>query len=271
MARDYSPTHFYLRVPNHLLEHYFKKRHNVLNEIEFEKLDENKKAAELIFRSVLELTNDKQTQIEAECREIESMAFQGGITALIEEARNYPHFDAAFAEAINRFDGDHAKAMWTYLEHPKYWFAATSILYAQNICDTYWQRRNDFSCIQANLEQAAIDNFSAILGNYFRDREGRGRYYKIDVFRRNDKEYFFAYLSNFGQSDAEWDGNILKVCARIPTFEIIFVYTQSEGTLDIYAPRNTKYIGDLQRIFADAILGIGGDKRFYWKKESVQS
>ena len=39
-------------------------------------------------------------------------------------------------------------------------------------------------------------------------------------------------------------------------FEIIFVYSQSEGTLDIYAPGNTKHVGDLQKIFANIILGL---------------
>lgn len=35
MARDYSPTHFFLRVPNRLLGRYFHERHGVLQEIDF--------------------------------------------------------------------------------------------------------------------------------------------------------------------------------------------------------------------------------------------
>lgn len=262
MARDYSPTHFYLRVPNPLLERYFKEQHNVLHNIEFIKLNENKNSAELIFNAVLELADDKQAQIEAECREIESMAFHGGVTALIEEATNHPHFDTAFPDAINKFDGDHGKAMWTYLEHPKYWLAATSILHAQNISDSYWKRRNDLPHAHPNVKQTAVDNLSTLLSNYFRKKEGRGRHCKIDVFRRGNKEYFFAYLSNFGQSDAEWEGNMLELRARLPAFEIIFVYSQSEGSLDIYSPGNTKYIGDLQKIFAATILELQDVKDF---------
>jgi hypothetical protein len=63
--------------------------------------------------------------------------------------------------------------------------------------------------------------------------------------------------------------NQLSNRSRHPAFEIIFVYTQAEGSLDIYAPRNTKAVPQLQQIFADTILGLdelddfGGDKKVY--------
>lgn len=266
MARDYSPTHFYLRIPNYLLERYFQERHNVLQHIEFKKLKENKEAAELIFNAVLDLPDDKQAQIEAECQDIEGMAFNGGITAIIEEATNYPHFDTTFPDAINQFDGDHAKAMWTYLEYPRYWLAATSLLHAQSIADSFWKRRNDFPHLEPRIKHDDIDNLNTKLSCYFRNKEGRGRHCKIDVFRRHNKEYFFAYLSNFGQSDAEWEGNTLELRARLPVFEIIFVFSQSEGTLDMYAPGNTKYVPDLQKVFADTILGLQGVDDFFGGK-----
>ena len=67
----------------------------------------------------------------------------------------------------------------------------------------------------------------------------------------------------------EWVRNSLSTRARHPAFEIIFVYTQAEGSLDIYAPRNTRAVPQLQKIFADIILGLdeldefGGDNRVY--------
>lgn len=256
MARDYSPTHFFLRVPNRLLGRYFHERRGVLHDVDFTKLDENRGAAEAILQAVLELDDTEQAQIEAECQEVEGMAFHGGVTALIEEATSFPHNDVAFPQAINQFDGEHAKAMWTYLEHPRYWLAATSILHAQNIADSFWKRRNDLPHLAPLVEQADADRLGEALRNYFRNKEGRGRHSKVDVFRRGEKEYFFAYLSNFGQSDPEWEGNTLAIRARLPAFEIIFVYSQSEGTLDIYAPGNTKYVGDLQKTFAKNILAL---------------
>lgn len=91
----------------------------------------------------------------------------------------------------------------------------------------------------------------------------------MEVFQRNEKEYFFVYPEDFAQSRVEWIRDSLATQSRHPAFEIIFVYTQTEGSLDIYARRNTKAVPDLQQIFAETILGLnkldefGGDQRVY--------
>ena len=89
------------------------------------------------------------------------------------------------------------------------------------------------------------------------------------MFRRHEKEYFFAYPEDFAQSGVEWVRNALATRARHPAFEIIFVYTKAEGSLDIYAPKNSNSVPDLQQIFAEVILEIdeldeaGEDNRVY--------
>lgn len=269
MARDYSPTQFFLRVPNDLLGRYFREKHGVLEEIAFDEMEEKMEEAEAIFQACTALPSDKQAEIEAECQVIDAMAFQGGVTALIDEAMDHPHHDKAFPDAIDKFDSYHGKVMWTFLEHPNYWAGATSILHAENIAESFWKKRNDLPHLPPHVEPEDAERLADALSHYFRTKEGRGRHCKVDVFRRHEKEHFFAYLSDFGQSDLEWIGNALSPRAKHPAFEIIFVYTQSEGSLDTYAPRNTKYVADLQQIFADTILKLdeldefGGDNRVY--------
>lgn len=70
MARDYSPTHFFLRVPNCQLGRYSHERHGVLQETDFVSLNENGGTAETIFLAVLNPDDAKQALIEAECQEI---------------------------------------------------------------------------------------------------------------------------------------------------------------------------------------------------------
>jgi hypothetical protein len=142
MARDFSPTTFFQRTPNALLGRYFHEKHGLLHEIAFDKLEENGKAAEAVFQAFIGLEEEKQAKIEAECQDIESMAHQAGVTALIEEATDF-HKNADFPEAINQFDGFHGKVMWAFLEYPSYWAGATSILHAENIPDAFWKKRND--------------------------------------------------------------------------------------------------------------------------------
>jgi len=147
--------------------------------------------------------------------------------------------------------------MWAFLEHSAYWARATSILHAENIPDAFWKSRNDLQQVKPDIGSESVERLADALSEYFHAREGRGRHCKVDVFRRRGCEYFFAYLSNFGQSDLEWHGSTLSPRARNPAFEIIFAFNQAEGKLDIYAPRNSKYVDDLQQLFAEAILNMG--------------
>lgn len=256
MARDFSPIIFFQRTPNALLGRYFQKKHGVLTEIAFDELEENSQTAEAIFQAVSQLPERKLKQIEAECQEIEAMAHQAGVTALIDEATDF-HKNSEFPEAINQQDSFHGKVMWTFLEYPNYWAGATSNLYAENIPDASWKKRNDLPHLPPHVEAEDTDRLADALSHYFRKKEGRGRHCRVDVYRKGNKENFFAQLSDFGQAEPEWEGSIVNPRARVPSFEIIFVYTQSEGSLDIYAPGNTKYVEDLQQVFAKSILKLG--------------
>jgi hypothetical protein len=268
MARDFSPITFFQRTPNALLGRYFHEKHGVLDEVAFDELEENGSTAEAIFQAFSALPEAQQAKIEAECQDIESMAHQAGVTALIEEATDF-HQNADFPQAINQLDSFHGKVMWAFLEYPNYWAGATSNLYAENIPDASWKKRNDLPHLPPHVEPEDTDRLADVLSHYFREREGRGRHCRVDVYRKGNKENFFAHISDFGQADPEWEGNALNTRARLPSFEIIFVYTQSEGSLDIHAPGNTKYAEDLQQIFADSILKLdeldefAGDNQVY--------
>jgi len=266
MARQYSHRQFFRRVPNTLLRQYFQEKKNVLHEIAFDDLKENE--MEPIFQAFTALSPEQQAEIEAELQDIDNMACQGGVTALTDEADF--HGDHPFPEAIAKIDGFHGKVMWVFLEHPRYWAGATLFLHSDNISDSLWKKRNDLPHLLPNVDEDYTERLAQAISHYFYSKEGRGRNCKVEVFRRHGKEYFFAYPEDFAQSGVEWVRNSLSTRARHPAFEIIFVYTQAEGSLDIYAPRNTKAVPKLQQIFADVILGLddldkfGGDNRVYF-------
>ena len=265
MARQYSPTQFFRRVPNVLLGRYFTEKHSVLKKIDFGNLKETE--VDPIFQAFMALPSDKQAEIEAECQDIDAMACQGGVTALTDEADF--HQDTAFPEAISKIDGFHGKVMWAFLEHPSYWAGATLFLHADNIAESSWKKRNDLPHLPSHVEPEDIERLAQAISHFFHSKEGRGRNCKVEVFRRHNREYFFTYPEDYAQSAVEWVRNTLSPRSRHPAFEVILVYCQTEGSLDIYAPRNTKYVGDLQGIFADAILRLdeldefAGDNRVY--------
>jgi hypothetical protein len=258
MAGQYSHLQFFRRTPNAMLARYFHEKHGVLQEIDFDELKENE--VEPIFQGFLALPADKQAQIEAECQDIDAMACQGGVTALTDEADF--HDDSAFPAAISGIEGFHGAVMWAFLEHAGYWTGATLFLQADNIAESFWKKRSDLPHLAPHVEEQDTNRLAQAISHHFHTKEGRGRNCKVEVFRRYEKEYFFAYPEDFAHSGMEWVRNSLAARARHPAFEIIFVYSQAEGSLDIYAPRNTKSVPELQQIFAKTILKYDGLDEF---------
>lgn len=263
MASQYSHLQFFRRVPNALLARYFESRHAVLD-VDLAKL----KPAEVepILTAFIQLDDKRQAEIEAEFQEIHALACEGGIAALIDEADF--HGDKTFAVELAKQQGFHDKVMWAFLEKPKYWHGANLFLLADNVSASYWKKRNDLPRLPPHVEEEDIKELSKAISALF-SKEGRGKNCKVEPYRRHNREYFFAYPEDYGQSDVEWVRDKLETLAHHPAFEIIFVYCQDEGSLDIYAPRNSKAIPELQRAFAKTILKLETlpdgsiDKRVY--------
>lgn len=264
MATQYSTRQFIRRTPNHLLAKFFDASQIPLS-VDFNKLSEN--SADEVQAALNTLPDNKKSEIEAAFQEINALACEGGIVALIDESVFYS--DEGFVGAIAAIEGFHAKAMWAYLTKPNYWRGAVMFLHADNVSPSYWKKRNDFDKLPPHVDDDDIQGLAKAISSYFYKKEGRGKNCVVEPYRRNQKEYFFAYPEDFAQSAIEWVSGTLKNQAHHPAFEIIFVYCEAEGSLDIYAPRNTKALPDLQAMFAKHILKLDTlaegqiDKRVY--------
>ena len=254
MAAQYSHMQFFRHVPNAQLAAYFESKDIDLGINFTEEKGKKKKKKEEIFQAFTALPADQQANIEAEFQDVNAMACEGGVAALIDEADF--HQDEGFIESISEIDGFHAKVMWAFLEKKNYWKGATMFLHADNVSSSYWKKRNDFPSVSPHVEDDDIKALAKAISDFFHTTEGRGRNCKVEPYRRYNKEYFFAYPEDFGQSGVEWVNDLLKTRARHPAFEIIFVYSEEEGSLDIYAPKNTKAVPELQKLFAKTILKL---------------
>ncbi len=265
MPAQYSHRQFFRRVPNHQLEKYFKSKEADLG-IDFSKLKD--KEVDSMFNAFANLPTEQQAGYEAEFQDINAMACEAGIAALIDEA-GYHQDDEAFAASIASIEGFHGKSVWAFLNKPEYWRGANMFLHADNVSASYWKKRNDLPSVPPNVDDDDIARLEEGISKFFHSTEGRGKNCKVEPYRRNEKEYFFAYPEDYSQSGVEWVSDSLKTLAHHPAFEIIFVYSENEGSLDIYAPKNTKAVPELQKIFAKSILGLNTlsdsviDKRVY--------
>ncbi len=264
MAAQYSNRHFFRKTPNQYLAQFFEAK-AIQVELDFDELAEN--ATDELQEVLNTLPDSQVADIEAEFQDVNALACEGGIKALVDEAGF--HTDAAFVEEIAAIEGFHAKAMWAFLNKPKYWHGAAMFLHADNVSPSYWKKRNDLPSLPPQVEEDDIKALAKAISGYFFHREGRGKNCTVEPYRRNQKEYFFAYPEDFAQSAVEWVGGTLKSQSHHPAFEIIFVYCEAEGSLDIYAPKNSMAIADLQVMFAQHILKLEAlakgviDKRVY--------
>ena len=199
MTSQYSHMQFFRRVPNAQLADYFKSR-NIDLDIDLAELKE--KETEKIFDAFIELPEEQQAHMEAEFQDINAMACEGGVTTLVDEASF--HGDDDFIKAISAIDGFHAKVMWAFLEKRSYWQGATMFLHADNVSGSFWKKRNDFPKVPPYVEANDIKQLEKAISGFFHKSEGRGRNCKVEPYRRHNKEYFFAYPEDFGQSGVEW-------------------------------------------------------------------
>ena len=257
-------------MPNVQLKHYFSAK-NIDFSLNFDEIKEND--TDLFFNAIDQLTNDAQALVEADFREINALSTEAGIRALIDES--VFHNDQSFSEDIANIEGLHAKVMWAFLERPNYWRGANRFLHADNVSPSFWRKRGDLPNIPPYVEDEDIALLADEIAQYFRKKEARGKNCKVEPYRRHNKEYFFAYPEDYARSGVEWVSNDLKTFSRHPAFEIIFVYCEEEGSLDIYAPKNTNAIPDLQKMFAQCILKLDTledgqiDKRVYELKPII--
>lgn len=78
----------------------------------------------------------------------------------------------------------------------------------------------------------------------------------VETFRRGELDYFFAYPEDYSQQSMEWVEGELGRKSHNPAFEVIYVYSEMDGTLDLNFRGANKAIEPLQAMFATEILKL---------------
>jgi hypothetical protein len=86
--------------------------------------------------------------------------------------------------------------------------------------------------------------------------EGRGKNCKVETLRRGELDYFFAYPEDYSQHSIEWVNGEFGRRPHNPAFEVIYVYSEKDGTLDLNFRGAIKAVEPLQAMFATAILSL---------------
>lgn len=255
MAKHYSTKNFFRQMPNALLSRYFGAR-NLFSDFDFSAMKEGR--PDDLFIAWLALPDHQRNKMDTEFRDIFEMSCEKGFRAIIDEAnwqlRETPELLESFIKILSALSNHYERAMTTYLDHQSFWKGATRFYHADTL--PYWRKRKNMSNRPASVDEASIMQLSELIRTYFHSTEGRGNNCVVEPFRRGDLDYFFTYPEDYSQQSIEWVDGEFDRRPHNPAFEIIFVYSQKEGSLDLNYRGPYKAIEPLQGMFAMSILKL---------------
>ena len=255
MARHYSTKDFFRQVPNALLARYFHAR-ELLGNLDFAAMKETQLDA--LFGAWLYLPDGERNEMDAEFRDIFELSCEKGFRAIIDEAewhlRADPEARKAFVERLAALSNHFERAMVTFLDHSRFWKGATRFHHADTL--PYWRKRKNLAHQAAAVDEASLRGLADQIRAYFHRTEGRGNNCVVEPFRRSNLDYFFAYPEDYSQQSIEWVDGEFGRRPHNPAFEVIYVYSQKDGSLDLNFRGSYKAIEPLQSMFATAILKL---------------
>lgn len=193
--------------------------------------------------------------MDAEFRDIFDLSCEKGFRAILDEAAWHLTNEtdhAAFVEKLAALSNHFERAMVTFLDHNPFWKGATLFYYADTL--PYWRKRKNLPHVPPAVDDTSLRELAVLIRNYFHRSEGRGNNCVVEPLRRGELDYFFAYPEDYSQYSVEWVDGRFGRRPHNPAFEVIYAYSQREGTLDLNFRGAYKAIEPLQRMFATAIL-----------------
>ena len=255
MARHYSIRNFFRQIPNALLARYFADQ-GLFGDLDFEAMKDTKPDA--LFDAWLTLAQAQCKPMDAEFQDIFELSCEKGFRAIIDEARwqmqATPEAVTDFIEILSALPDHYHRAMVTYLDHGECWKGATRFYHADTL--PYWRKRKNMGHKPAAVDDGSIQQLAIQILNYFHRTEGRGNNCVVEPFRRGELDYFFAYPEDYSQQETEWINGEFERRPHTPAFEVIFVYSQKDGTLDLNFRGARKPMESLQGMFATTILKL---------------
>jgi hypothetical protein len=268
MSRHCSTRDFFRQMPNRLLARYFSER-GVLTDLDFAILKETQ--PDDLFTAWLALPETERNTIDAEFREIFAMSCEKGFHAILDEAEwhlgDTPEKHTKLVETLAALGNHYERAMVAFLDHRKFWRGATHFYHADTL--PYWRKRKGLAQQAASVHEDGRQALAGSISNYFHRTEGRGKNCIVEAFRRGELDYFFAYPEDYSQHSIEWVNGEFGRRPHNPAFEVIYVFSEQDGTLDLNFRGPYKAVEPLQAMFAAEILKLPelppdpGDTRIY--------
>jgi len=253
MARQFNPKRVLMLLSSHLLEEFFRRRAE-LTEIPWSKLEQFDNL--IVYDAWQALPEERRRQVQVILQDINELADERGLAVLAQEVQwRYPDRLPEFAAVEGRAD----KALWTYLYLPQAFEEAALFARADALArGRYWVKRNSLPHAPITVTLDKREALGSKLAAYYRLMQGRGFFCQVDHLQRaNGDDYFFAYLDDYPDARLVFDdtGRIRRHSER-GVFDNVFVFSPTDGTLELYAKGGKELHTPLQEIFCKEALGL---------------
>lgn len=242
-------------MPNILLARYFASR-GVFGDLDFSTMKET--THDELIGAWHYLPDAQRGEMEADFREVFELSTETGFQAIVDEAEWHLREDSdardAFVEKLSALSNHYERAMVTLLDHRAYWRGALRFHHADGL--SYWRKRKNFPQVTAAVDATSLQELADQIRTYFHKAEGRGNNCIVEPFRRGELDYYFAYPEDYSQKAVEWVDGEFGRRPHNPAFEIIFVFSSKDGSLDLNHRGSKKAIEPLQTMFANTILKL---------------
>ena len=252
MLQQFNPKRVLRQLSNPLIKEFFERQGNPL-EIDWDSFSNTQ--VDSIFDAWQGLPDRPRKVAEIVFQDVHEMANEDGVRVMIEDARFHGEDLAPLLEPMeSRYD----KAIWTAMNRPEIWNAATRFAKADSLSfGRSWVKRGNLPTAEPRAGAEAVNDLQAAMSAFFRDRQGRGHYCKVEHFPRgNGLDYYFIYLSDYADTHINFDdtGEFQRTPDR-RAFEVVFAQDREHGTLEVYAKGGRQVIEPLQQVYSNVILG----------------
>ena len=255
MPPHYSPRSFFRQAPRDLLARYFESR-GLSFKPDFETVEDT--PPDPFYAAWLQFPEKQRNEMELDFREIFRMSCRKGVQAILDATQTLrddtPESAAAFIESLSRMPDHFHRAMATWLDHRGCWREANRFYGGD--APGWWRKRKNLGHRTAATDAASLRNLAGQIGAWFHRSEGRGSRCVVESFHRDGLDFYFAYPEDYSRLEMEWADGEFVGRRRRPAFEVVFVYSQREGSVDLSFPGPCRAVEPLQQMFAEAILGL---------------
>jgi hypothetical protein len=248
MKLEYNQRNFLRLVPAALLGRYFASR-GLLREIDWDASPE----VDEINAALVALPREERQAIAVDFQNVHRLASRQGILTLLDVGRAR-HVD--LVPVMGKARTNLEKVFRMLLEHPRLFRIAGQFAWADGL-KRYWHRRSDLPKVAADAGAAALEGLRQAISAYYVKNEGRGEFGTVEVEPRGEALYFMVYLADYPTAVVCFeDSNELKRSLQQQAFDVVFIYHEQDGRLDLYAEGGCEKRKELAQMFAEHILGL---------------